>query len=182
MVKPMRIFARYTFLFIAILMTLSLLNGCQSGESKPKKRKPIDLSQRTAPDFTSETLNGDTFTLSDYKGKKAVIVDIWATWCKPCQMEMPLLEQVYQKYSDKLEIVAISIDSPGDIEKIRNFVSGKKITFNVIHDTSGEISNKFPTRTIPFLTIIDKQGNIVKTYNGFSANLQTELENLLNLK
>lgn len=153
--------------------------GC--GDSESKKREPINLNQRSAPDFTAQTIDGEEIRLSDFKRHKAVIVDVWATWCPPCQREMPLLEQIYQKYGKKLEIIAVSVDKPTDIDKIRKFISDKKITFKIIHDTNGDISRKFPSQAIPFLTVINKDGQVVKTFIGYNASLETEIANALGL-
>ena len=157
------------------------ISGCTKDASKPRNRKPIDLSQRTAPDFTAQTIDGKTITLSDYQGSKAVIVDIWATWCGPCQMEMPLLQKIYEKHRDKLEIIAVSVDERGDTGKVMKFVTDKNIKFKIIHDLTGDIARKFPTRSIPFLTVIDKDGKVVKTFLGLNMNLQSEIESTLGL-
>ena len=167
-----------------VLLIMSLLVvfvGCPDNESGGRKRKPIKLGQSETPDFTAKTIKGETITLSDYIGKKAVIVDLWATWCPPCQAEMPILQSLYDKYSDKLEIIAVSQDGPGDQPKIEKFVRDKNITFKIVHDISRDISRKFPSTAIPFLTLIGKDGKIIKTFRGFKPGIASEIEQALNL-
>lgn len=132
-----------------------------------------------APDFTITTLKGETFKLSDYKGKKAVIVDLWATWCGPCQMELPKLQEFYLKHSDKVEIIAISGEK--EDTKIPETVEKHKLTFNIAYDKERTSYSLFPTKGIPFLTIIDINGNIIDTMTGFHPGVIEDLEELLNL-
>ena len=66
-----------------------------------------------APEYQATTLNGQTVSLADYRGK-VILINLWATWCEPCIEEMPLLEDLYQKFSQTdFEIIGVSIDESG---------------------------------------------------------------------
>jgi len=166
-----------------LIVVLSIICGCPSGisSSRSADRKPIDTNKRIAPHFTATTIDGDTITLADYIGEKAVVVDIWATWCPPCKMEMPLLQKLYDKHSDELEIIAASVDDPRDLAKVQKFVKENKLTFKIVHDESRIIARKYPSGGIPFLTVIDKDGNILKTFSGFNPKIISEIEEILGL-
>jgi len=176
-------YARPFALLSIIIATILLVCGCpeETSGSRGGNRKPTDLSHKKAPDFTATTIDGERISLSDYSGKKAVLVDIWATWCGPCKMEMPILQKIYEKYSDKLEIIGASIDDPNKLPDVKKFVKEKNISFKIIHDTSREIARKYPSAGIPFLTVVDIDGNIIKTFYGFSPNIASEIEKILEL-
>jgi peroxiredoxin len=165
----------------SILILVVFCTGCP-GDSGFGQRGPIKASGLPAPDFTATTIDGETITLSDYIGKKAVVLDIWATWCGPCRMEMPDLQKIYEKYSDQIEIIAPSTDQASDSEKVQKFVDEFKITFKIIHDKDLSISQKYPTRGIPFVVLIDKDGKIVKRITGYDKQLEQTMVTALKLE
>lgn len=171
---------------IVIIITLAIFcSGC-SGDSGPGNRGPIRTTGLSAPDFTGTTIDGETISLSDFKGKKAVIVDLWATWCGPCRLEMPELQKIYEKYSDQIEIIAASQDvsqnKAADLVKIKNFVDELKITFTVVYDEDFNIAKKYPTPGIPYVVLIDKEGKIVKRITGYSKGLEQTVVTALKLQ
>ena len=180
MVKGSKHIAQITQIVIIIALAVSC-SGC-STDSRFGHRAPIRTTGLSAPDFTATTIDGETITLSDFKGKKAVVLDIWATWCGPCRMEMPDLQKIYEKYSDQIEIIAASQDQPSDLGKIKSFVEEFKITFKVIHDNDFSISKRYPTRGIPFVVLIDKDGKIVKRITGYDKQLEQTMVDSLKLK
>lgn len=122
--------------------------------------EPID--EGVAPDFTLETLNGDTLTLSDLKGKK-VILNFWATWCPPCRTEMPHLEQYYKEYGDKdnVEIVAVAETSrEPSVEHVQEFVNSYKLTFPIALATEDTVLDLYRIITIPSTIFIDTEGKM----------------------
>src|SRR5699024_683797 len=96
-----------------------------------------------APDFQLTQINKynevETIQLSDLRGK-GVMLNFWATWCKPCEREMPYMEELYPKYKDKgIEIVAVSLDSTEPV--IHQFIEKYELTFPIIYDNRKEVSN-----------------------------------------
>jgi peroxiredoxin len=181
MVKGSKYIAQITQIVIIIALFASC-SGCSS-DSGFSHRAPIKATGLSAPDFTATTIDGEKITLSDFKGKKAVVLDIWATWCGPCRMEMPDLQKIYEKYSDQVEIIAVSQDQQlSDLSKIKSFVEEFKITFKVIHDNDFSISKRYPTRSIPFVVLIDKDGKIVKRITGYDTQLEQTMVKALKLK
>src|SRR5829696_3338501 len=92
-----------------------------------------------APDFKVSTIDDKPRdkTLADYRGS-VVMINIWATWCAPCRVEMPSIEKLHRAYADRgLRVVAVSVDDPGTAEQIRSFVKQYGLTFEILHDTAG---------------------------------------------
>ncbi len=118
-----------------------------------------------APAFTVRNLKGQRVQLADHKGK-VVILNLWATWCGPCRVEMPGMENLYRRYrSQGLEILAVSLDK-GSPEKVRIFADEYRLSFPVLMDSEGEMENLYHTLTIPTTFVIDKKGMIVAEVEG----------------
>lgn len=119
-----------------------------------------------APDYKVETLSTrDTVALSSYKGQ-VVLLNIWATWCGPCEAEMPSIERLYQEMGPEgLKVVAVSIDrgAPGAIQK---WLDERHLTFPVLLDPSARIQQTYQTTGIPESFVIDRSGVIVKKLIG----------------
>ncbi len=113
-----------------------------------------------APDFTLPSLDGKTVRLSDFRGKKGVFINFWATWCPPCRLEMPTMEKAYQEYRSRgLEILAVSIDA-GPKGAIESFMRELKLTFPVLLDPEMEVMRTYKFFALPASVLIDKQGII----------------------
>jgi peroxiredoxin len=118
-----------------------------------------------APDFTYPGLDGKMVSLSDYRGK-VVLVNIWATWCKPCVDEMPSMEKLYQNLKgEDFEILAVSIDSQGS-KVVAPFMKKYKLTFPALIDSMGTIKKTYKTTGVPESFIINKDGFLVKKVIG----------------
>ncbi len=118
-----------------------------------------------APDFTVRNLKGNRVSLSDFKGK-VVVLNLWATWCGPCRVEMPGFENLYRRFrSEGLTILAVSLDK-GDSQKVKDFVEKYKLSFPVLMDDEGNVEKSYQTFTIPTTFVIDKRGRVVAKIDG----------------
>lgn len=121
-----------------------------------------------APDFTAATLDTPArhMSLADFKGQ-VVLVNIWATWCQPCRVEIPSIERLYQTYGPRgLRVVAVSVDDSGSQNAIRAFVHDMGMTFQVLHDPSGKIEHAYQTTGYPETVIVGRDGVIRKKIAG----------------
>ena len=124
-----------------------------------------DIKQVTtgveAPDFNAVNLvTGDSVTLADYRGE-VVLLNLWATWCGPCRWEMPSMERLYQELGPAgLKIVAVSVDQVSG-DEVMEFANELKLTFDILHDRSGQIEIDYQATGLPETVIIDRQGVIV---------------------
>ena len=114
-----------------------------------------------APDFVAlDVMTGEARTLSDYRGQ-VVLLNIWATWCGPCEVEMPSMERLHRRLgSEGLRVVAVSVDETGP-EQVSEWVREHGLTFEVLQDRSRRIEWQFQTTGVPETIVIDRDGNIV---------------------
>ncbi len=128
---------------------------------------PLGLGS-DAPQFTAQTLDAPpaTKTLDDYRGN-VVMLNVWATWCLPCRVEMPSMEKLHQAYGDKgLKIVAVSIDDPGTEQLVRDFAKQYALTFDILHDPTKKISQQYQTTGYPETVVLGRDGIIRKKLLG----------------
>ncbi|NGP87665.1 TlpA disulfide reductase family protein [Fodinibius halophilus] len=130
--------------------------------SKGQTANTQDSSQqqfKEAPDFTLKTMKGDTFTLSDHKGK-VVVLNFWATWCGPCREEIPDFMELYKEMkNDGVLFVGVSLDDEG-WAKVRPYANEMDINYPIMVDDDN-VSRKYgPIRAIPTTLIINKKGQV----------------------
>ncbi|GBD33628.1 MAG: hypothetical protein KatS3mg081_1755 [Gemmatimonadales bacterium] len=116
-----------------------------------------------APEFEAKTIDGGSVRrLSDYAGS-VVLLNVWATWCIPCQREMPSIEKLYREYSPRgFKVVAVSVDDAGAVESIRRFAEELGLSFEILHDPSGRILQTYQMIGVPESFLIDRRGVIRK--------------------
>lgn len=117
-----------------------------------------------APDFTLQKLDGGTITLAEFRGKKPVVVDFWASWCPNCRRDMPNLNRFYEKYKDKVEVIGVNLQEKDST--VRDFIASRGITFPIAFDPYGQASNAYGIRYTNTHFLIDKDGNLVRTIPG----------------
>jgi cytochrome c biogenesis protein CcmG/thiol:disulfide interchange protein DsbE len=121
---------------------------------------PLRIGDR-APDFDAIALEDSAAKhIADYKGE-VVLLNIWATWCGPCRVEMPSMERLERELGPKgLKIVAVSIDVAGSEQRIRDFANELGLTFELLHDAPGTIQRDYQTTGVPETFIIDRAGRV----------------------
>jgi peroxiredoxin len=112
-----------------------------------------------APDFTLPDLGGKRVRLGDQRGKKAVLINFWATWCLPCRDEMPTLERLSRQRRDTLEVLAISLDTVG-AARVRMFARELGLTFPILLDPELAVARRYRIRALPASFIVDRTGVI----------------------
>jgi peroxiredoxin len=119
-----------------------------------------------APEFDAIDLHsGRPARLADYKGK-VVLLNVWATWCQPCRIEMPAMERLSQRLTGTdFHIVAVSIDKD-DSTVVSAFAKELGLTFDILHDRAGKIQQTYQTTGVPESFVIDRHGVIVKKVIG----------------
>jgi len=121
--------------------------------------KTSDAQLGNAPAFTLKDLDGNTVSLSDFRGKR-VYVNFFATWCPPCRGEMPDIEKMFQKYKDR-GLVVLAVDLGEDNATVKNYIQSSGYNFKVLLDPDKSVENNYNTQSIPVSVFIDKDGNIV---------------------
>ena len=114
----------------------------------------------TAPDFTLETFNNQTYTLSELRGS-AVLVNFWASWCPPCRSEMPAMQRVYEDLQDQGFIVlAVNSTHQDNLGDAIAFSQVHKLRFPILLDRDGSVGAAYDMRSLPTSFFIDPQGTI----------------------
>lgn len=152
--------------WIAVAAVVAILAaGLALGLKLKPEIFPVQVGS-TAPAFTATDLaTGQKVTLADYKGD-VVLLNVWATWCEPCKVEMPSLEQLQQDLGPHgLKIVAVSIDQGGP-GVVRRYVDDMGLTFQVLHDPSAQIERIYQTTGVPESFVINRAGKIEKKVVG----------------
>ncbi len=118
-----------------------------------------------APDFAAVTLDqpAKEVTLASYRGN-VVLLNVWATWCGPCRVEMPSIEKLHRAYGPRgLKVVAVSVDEAGMAPQIRSFAKEYGLTFEILHDSGGQqgnLSRNYQISGYPETVIIGRDGII----------------------
>ncbi len=123
-------------------------------------RPPAPQVGFQAPDFTLTTLDGQTLTLSELRGRP-VILNFWASWCPPCKAEMPAMQRVYEDYQAQgLHIVAVNSTTTDPLPNVQAFVDQYGLTFPIPLDQEGRVFAAYRVYSLPTTFFIDAQGVI----------------------
>lgn len=126
---------------------------------------------KDAPDFTLKSITGEKLSLKDFRGD-VVLVDFWATWCGPCQMSIPELVHLQEKYREKdLVILGISLDEPGKVDDIQlqRFIDKYQMNYPVMRGGDDIMMSYFgrTSTSIPVMFVVNREGKIVEKVSGF---------------
>jgi cytochrome c biogenesis protein CcmG, thiol:disulfide interchange protein DsbE len=122
---------------------------------------PLKIGAK-APSFSALPLaaNAEPKGIDDYRGE-VVLLNIWATWCGPCRVEMPSMQRLEELLGPMgLRIVAVSIDAPGMEKRIQEFTEELKLSFEILHDAPGKIEQQYQTTGVPETFIIGRDGRV----------------------
>jgi cytochrome c biogenesis protein CcmG/thiol:disulfide interchange protein DsbE len=173
--------ARWTVISLAAVWAFLCLTSC-SGDGHDANASAMSNQSASqaasggtkAPGFALRGLDGKTVDFSQFRGK-VVLVDFWASWCRPCRMSIPDLNSLYQKYSPKgFEVVGISLDKSGTA-RVQSFADEIGISYTVVMG-SEDVAKRWDTGpAIPVAFLVDRDGEIVGKYVGLQD--KTRLEN-----
>jgi cytochrome c biogenesis protein CcmG, thiol:disulfide interchange protein DsbE len=149
----------WIFLLSGLLVGISLAAMVLAGNLRPGSNKNdqalLPDVGKPVKDFQLVGLDGKTYQLSDLRGRP-VVINFWATWCPPCEEEMPLLEKYAAQHTG--ELVLLGIDYAEEQGVVEKFVTAHKISFPILLDTSGTVADLYYTRNFPTTFFVDSDG------------------------
>jgi cytochrome c biogenesis protein CcmG/thiol:disulfide interchange protein DsbE len=173
---------RIGYALILILGFAWILASANRSGTSTTGKLPAPQTGFLAPDFELVTFTGESIKLSDLRGK-AVLVNLWATWCPPCRAEMPAMERVYNDYKDQgFVVLAVNMTHQDTFSNIAPFIEEYKLTFPILFDETGDLARAYQLRSLPSSYFIDRDGEIREVVIGgpmAEALLRTRVEEIL---
>jgi peroxiredoxin len=121
---------------------------------------PVPHPGFLAPDFSLQNANNETIRISDMRGK-VVVVNFWASWCTPCQAEMPALQYAHQHFSpDQVAVLAVNATTQDTFQSAKNFLDSRGLSLPVLFDLNGSATTLYQVRGFPTTVFIDRNGII----------------------
>ena len=156
------------------------LGACSRPSNAPTANLKSETGRKQAPNFSLKDANGNAVSLADLKGK-VVLVNFWATWCGPCEVEIPWFVEFEQKYKDQgFAVLGVSMDDDG-WKSVRPYVASHKINYRVVIG-SEVVSQQFgDIESLPTSFVLDRQGRIATNHVGLvdKSEYQNEIVKLL---
>ena len=175
---------RFTCILLILLFLLGSLTGCGTAkpEDDPAEPESRDAEQEIPAeaeyieDFTVQTIDGSQFTLSEeLKDHEFVLINLFATWCGPCQMEFPYMQEAWTQRSDQVSVIALSVDPEDSDELLTQFAE----TFGLGFPVAGEVNDdimRFCDGSIPTTIIVDRSRKVVEVDVGAKTSTQEFLD------
>ena len=162
-----------TFLLLALFVFSIFITSQNSSFAEAynnlENQPDSNIINQQATDFTVQDVDSGTiYSLSDFRGK-VVVLDLFATWCSPCKLSIPYLRQIYSDYSrNELQIISVDIDESESQSLVSQFRSDEQMDWIVSLDSEGLIISTYGKGSIPAFYIIDQQGTIQWSAEGFT--------------
>lgn len=153
------------FSALAVLSVACESGGGRAGEA-PRSPRPPAIGE-VLPPYAAPALDGDTARLRDYRDR-ALLLNVWATWCPACEREMPSLQKLHEELGPAgLAVVGVSIDAGKESERtVREFLDEYGITYTILHDPRSRIMDAYRIVGIPTTYLADREGRLVERWIG----------------
>ena len=168
-----------------LLLSLIALFTSASLQAEQSNNIGVELGQ-IAPDFTVSDIDGKTFKLSEYRGKKPVYLVFWATWCGTCKHEIPEFKALHKSVGDKIELLAVNVDHLSwwsalseSKNRVKKYVKKYELPYAVALDDKEQLISLFEVRGTPTQILIDKEGVIRRRYGLLNDKTKQVIKNLL---
>ncbi|MGB5165066.1 MAG: TlpA disulfide reductase family protein [Woeseiaceae bacterium] len=133
------------------------------------------LEGQAAPDFSLKSSTGENLRLSEYRGD-VVMINFWATWCGPCRQEMPLLDELYDRYQRVgFNLLGVNIDD--DSSRAMKMVADLGVSFPVLFDERKEVSKLYQVNAMPVTVLVDRDGTVRHVHHGYKPGYEEKYLN-----
>ena len=151
------------------------LTSCSSESSPSNVKLKAEGDRNQAPDFTLEGADGESITLSDFRGK-VVLLNFWATWCTPCRIEIPWFVDMEREFKDEgFAVIGVSMDEDG-WDAVKPFMNDLKVNYRMVLGTEELAQLYSGVQALPTSFIIDRDGRIATTHAGIVSRKTFEEE------
>ena len=169
-----KVFLSLELALVLVLVGATVLYDHLSGMADPEQlmpqgteptaageTEPTQAELPKAPDFTVYDADGKAVKLSDYFGKP-IVLNFWASWCGPCQMEMPDFQEKYLELGDEVQFLMVNATGGREtVESAKSFLAGTEYTFPVLFDSDASASAAYSVYYLPTTYFIDAQGHLI---------------------
>lgn len=141
-----------------------------------------DVPVSTLPDVKVKTTDGQSVATGSFENDgKPMIISFWATWCKPCILELKSINDVYEDWVDEtgVKLIAISIDDARNAPKVAPFVAGQGWEYDIYIDENSDFKRAMSVNNVPHTFLLNGKGEIVWSHNSFSPGDEDELFELV---
>ncbi len=139
-------------------------------------------AQSSLPSVSLKTLEGKSVNIQDYgKNGKTTVISFWATWCTPCKKELDAIAKDYKRWTEEynMELVAVTVDDQRALPRVKPLVSQKRWDYIILSDVKQDFQQAMSVQTIPHTYVVDKNGKIVYSHNGYLPGDEKKLEQKL---
>lgn len=134
---------------------------------------------QTMPSMMLKDMNGKAINMSDYsKSGKITIISFWATWCSPCKKELNNINEVYDDWKNKYDLVLVAVctDNARNVQKVKPYVDGQGWEYDIIMDVNQDFQRALNIVQIPHTFLLDKNGKVVYQHSGYVEGDEYALE------
>ena len=161
-------------------LAILLFAGTSACGGMAEKFKPLATGD-PVPVYSTRLIDGDSASVGPGETAPLTLLNVWATWCVPCQKEFPDLQKIHVDYGGRgLRVLAVSVDVPGSEERIREFAKAYSATFSIGHDPDGRIRDLYQGLGIPESYLISPDGRLLFRNPGAfpegAANIRSAIE------
>lgn len=130
-----------------------------------------------APDFTLKSNQGKNLRLADLRGQ-VVMLNFWASWCGPCRQEMPLLDELYERYNPAgFVLLGVNVDAdPKEADKLLGEIP---VSFPVVYDTNSKVSESYKVDAMPTTIFIDRDGELRYLHRGYKPGDEADYRKIV---
>lgn len=154
-------------LFVAFGFALAVVGGWYGWRALAANTSIVGVGT-PAPDFAATTLgpNARPVGIREYEGD-VVLLNLWATWCGPCVVEMPSIQRLYDRFRGRgLRVVGVAVDDPPFADAVQQFIATRGFTYEFLHEGSGQIEKDYRSMGIPSTYLIGRDGRIRMAVQG----------------
>ena len=127
-----------------------------------------DLERGLAPNFSARAVDGSRVDLAKVLAKGPVVLDFWATWCRPCEHSLPAAQALHVRLRERgVSVIGVSIDGPRNWARVRPFSAKLGLTFPIVIDEDGALARRFQITGVPTTVLIAADGRVARVHSGF---------------